>query len=339
MQHLRKVKTIIGIGLLATVLTAGAVSPKEQQQRKAMPKSSEQQLFNAPQRIPQWVADGTLPLAQVPNPHWRRDACQACHAGTPTRANLTLRDADVSRLCNTCHAALSDHSYIHPTGMPVPKDMQARLTKPFAQAVARAGGTISCITCHDVPMTCLPQRSGERALNPRFFRAGPYLRDRSALCYRCHDPAQYARLNPHDQRAPDGKLRESSCRVCHETVPDAAAARGIQDVDFNTRADLSRQCTGCHAVKPHPGGFSFTAQAEPDHLRVPSARVLERMQVMQRKNGVTLPLDPNTGKVFCATCHNPHARGVVRVAAAAKGADEAKHRLRMPEICENCHDK
>ena len=339
MQRLRRVGTVIGIGLLATALAAGAVSPKEQQQqRKAMPKLSEQQLLNAPQRIPQWVADGALTLAQVPNPHWRRDACQACHAGTPTRANLTLRDANVNRLCNTCHAALSDHSYIHPTDMPVPKDMQARLSKPFAQAVARARGTISCITCHDVPMTCLPQRAGERALNPRFFREGPYLRDRSALCYRCHDPAQYVRLNPHDQRAPDGKLREQSCLVCHETVPDMAAARGIQDVDFNTSGDLSRQCTGCHAVKPHPGGFSFTAQAEPDHLRVPSAPVAQRMQSMERKNEVVLPLDPNTGKVFCATCHNPHARGVVRRAEAARGAGESKH-LRMPELCGNCHDK
>jgi len=27
------------------------------------------------------------------------------------------------------------------------------------------------------------------------------------------------------------------------------------------------------------------------------------------------------------------------VAAAAKGAGEAKNRLRMPEMCENCHDK
>lgn len=339
MQRLRRVETMIGIGLLATVLAAAAVAAKEQpQQRKAMPKLSEQQLFNAPQRIPQWVADGTLPLAQVPNPHWRQDACQACHAGTPTRSNLKLHDADVNRLCNTCHAALSDHSYIHPTGMPVPKDMQARLSKPFAQAVARASGTISCIACHDVPMTCLPQRAGERALNPRFFREGPYQRDRSALCYRCHDPAQYARLDPHDQVEKDGRLRESSCLVCHETQPDTSAARGVGKPDFTVKGDLTALCTGCHLEKPHPGGFSFTGQAEPDHLRVPSARVKQQLERMQKKNAVALPLDPNTGKVYCATCHNPHARGVVRVAAAAKGAEEKK-RLRMQEMCGNCHDK
>jgi len=331
------VKWIIGAGLLAVVLVAAAATPSEQKKKSAMPKVNEQQLLNAPQSIPKRVADGKLMLAQVPNPHWRRDACQACHSGKPTRVNLRLRDADINRLCNTCHAALSDHSYIHPTGMPLPKAMQARLSKPFRDAVTRARGTVSCITCHDLPMTCLPARAGERGLNPRFFREGPY-RDRSALCYRCHDPAQYARLNPHDQVEPGGKLRELTCRVCHDNLPDAKTARGIHDVDFTVKGDLSRQCTGCHVVKPHPGGFSFSSGGQPDHLRVPSAGVAARMRVMERKNAIALPLDPNTGKVFCATCHNPHARRVVQVSAAARGAEE-KNLLRMQEMCGNCHDK
>jgi hypothetical protein len=326
----------VGAGLLVVALAAGAASASEPKTKNAVPKMSESQLLNAPQRIPKLVADGVLTLAQVPNPHWRRDACQACHAGTPTRASLKLRDADVNRLCNTCHAALSDHSYIHPTGMPVPKAMQARLSRSFAQAVARGRGTITCITCHDLPMTCVAQRAGERGLNPRFFRDGPY-RDRGALCDRCHDPAQYTRLNPHDQVGADGKLRTATCQVCHDHRPDAQTARGIADVDFIVAGDLSALCTGCHAVQPHPGGFSFTASGQPDHLRVPSARVAQRRERMQKQNTVALPLDPHTGKVFCGTCHNPHARGVIRVAAAAKGAGE-KDRLRMPEMCENCHD-
>jgi nitrate/TMAO reductase-like tetraheme cytochrome c subunit len=62
------------------------------------------------------------------------------------------------------------------------------------------------------------------------------------------------------------------------------------------------------------------------------------MRAIERKNDVTLPLDPTNGKVFCGTCHNVHARGVLKTAAAARGAD-AKQRLRMPEICGNCHEK
>jgi len=323
---------------MATSL-ATAAPPQQEQGPKIMSSTpSEATLLNAPQRIPQWVADGALTLAQVPNPHGRRDACRACHNGKPVRGNLSLRDTDINRLCNTCHAALSDHSYIHPTGMPVPKAMQARLSTSFAQAVTRGRGNITCITCHDLPMTCLPERAGERDLNPRFFREGPY-RDRTALCYRCHDPRQYLRLNPHDQVAADGKLRKATCQVCHDHVPEVQTARSIADVDFVVKGDLVALCASCHPVKPHPGGFSFTTSGgPPDHLRVPSERVAQRRERMQQDNAVALPLDPHTGKVFCGTCHNPHARGVIRVAAAAKGAGDTT-RLRMQEICGNCHDK
>jgi len=328
-----RVKWMTGCGLLVAVMAAGAAPPQEQK-GKTMSGASEQQLLSAPQRIPKLVADGKLALAQVPNPHWRKDACRACHTGKPTVINHRLRDADVNRMCNTCHAALSDHSYIHPTGMPVPRDMQARLSKSFRNAVARTRGRISCITCHDVPITCRPERAGERGLNPRFFREGPY-RDRSALCYRCHDPDQYARLNPHDQVDKSGQLRESTCLVCHNTPPDLS---GKRKVDFTVKDDLGRLCTGCHPWQPHPGGFSFRTGALPDHLRAPSGRVKDRMQEMAKRNEVALPLDPVTGKVFCGTCHNVHARGVIKAVASAKGAG-AKQRLRMPDMCGNCHEK
>jgi hypothetical protein len=337
MQRRYSVETVVGVGLLVVTIAAGAASPSEQQTMSAVPTMSEQQLLSAPQRIPKLVAEGTLKLEQVPNPHWRRDACQACHTGTPTRASLKLRDADINHLCNNCHAALSDHGAIHPTGMPVPASMRPRLSKSFQQAVTRARGTITCITCHDLPMTCVAERARERGLNPRFFRDGPY-RDRTELCYRCHDPAAYTRLNPHDQIGADGQLRETTCQVCHDHTPDVQTAHSIADVDFTVAGDLSALCTGCHPVQPHPGGFSFTSGGQPDHLRVPSARVAQRRARMQQDNAVALPLDPHTGKVFCGTCHNPHARGVIRVDAAAKGAGE-KDRLRLPQMCGNCHDK
>ena len=58
----------------------------------------------------------------------------------------------------------------------------------------------------------------------------------------------------------------------------------------------------------------------------------------QQDSDVLLPLEPGTGKVFCGTCHNPHEAGVVKNAAATKGAG-SKQRLRMVDICEQCHDK
>ena len=59
---------------------------------------------------------------------------------------------------------------------------------------------------------------------------------------------------------------------------------------------------------------------------------------MEKKNNIVLPLEPGSGKVFCGTCHNPHEKGVIKLKAAAKGAD-ANKRLRMQKICKNCHDK
>jgi predicted CXXCH cytochrome family protein len=337
MQHRYSVEMVVGFGLLVVAIAAGAAPPSEQPSKIAVSDMSEAQLLSAPQRIPKLVAEGALTSKQVPNPHWRRDACQACHAGAPSRANLKLREADINHLCNNCHAAVSDHSFIHPTGMPVPASMQSRLSKSFQQAVSRGHGKITCITCHDLPMTCVAERARERGLNPLFFRDGPYS-NRTELCYRCHDPAAYTRLNPHDQIDADGQLRTATCPVCHDHTPDVQTARSIADVDFTVAGDLSALCTGCHPVQPHPGGFSFTSSGQPDHLRVPSARVAQRRERMQQDNAIALPLDPHTGKVFCGTCHNPHARGVIRVDAAAKGASE-KDRLRMPQMCGNCHDK
>lgn len=338
MQQLRTIVGIAVILLMATGMVIAAAADKVQGQKNMSAVTNEAALLKAPQRIPGLVAEGKLTLAQVPNPHWRQDACSACHNGKPVRGDLKLRDKDINRMCNTCHGAITDHSFIHPTGMPVPRPMQSRMTASFAQAVKRSGGTMSCITCHDLPKTCLPQRVNERGLNPRFFREGPYP-DRSALCYRCHDPKQYMRLNPHDQIDKDGNLRKSTCQVCHDHVPDVSAARSIADVDFVVAGDLVAMCANCHPVKPHPGGFSFSnGGGLPNHLRIPSERVVQRREQMQKDNEIVLPLDPNTGKVFCGTCHNPHARGVIRVKAAAKGAGE-KQRLRMQEICENCHDK
>ena len=171
-QAMQRRRTLVALTCLLAV-AAGmtqAATIKKETGTPAMTVPSEETLLNDPARIPGLVAQGQLTLKQVPNPHWRRNACQACHTGTPTRANLRLRESDINQLCNHCHAAVSDHSYIHPTGMPVPASMQAQLPKSFQQAVTRGRGTITCITCHDLPMTCKAERARERGLNPLFFR-------------------------------------------------------------------------------------------------------------------------------------------------------------------------
>ncbi len=83
---------------------------------------------------------------------------------------------------------------------------------------------------------------------------------------------------------------------------------------------------------------TFKDRKNPEHLSVPPVQMRKQMQRMAVKNGIILPLDPTTGKVYCATCHNPHERGLIKNTAAAKGADSDK-RLRMKKLCTNCHDK
>jgi hypothetical protein len=157
------------------------------------------------------------------------------------------------------------------------------------------------------------------------------------LCYRCHDPEYYERLNPHDQISDSGQLIEDRCRVCHRDTKDLRTATSMTGLSFTTDQDFSSLCTRCHKWVPHPGGFSFSSKEGPDHLVVPSLQMLRRLQRMEKKNNVMLPLEPVSGRIFCATCHNPHEKGVVRSAAADKGADRPD-RLRMRDICTNCHD-
>jgi predicted CXXCH cytochrome family protein len=302
---------------------------------------SEKKLINEAEEIPRLLAERRISPEQIPNPHWREDACPACHRGAPTEQDHALRSGDINRLCNNCHDVASVHSYIHAVGMAPSVEKRNRMPEPFRQAVARGGGVVTCITCHDLPMQCRKERFGERELNPLFFRGGPF-RDRTDLCFNCHDPARYERLNPHDQISDEGELNQQRCQVCHNITPNRREVKSIDDVSFNVTGDLTPLCTGCHPWRPHPGGsWAQFSGNHANHLVVPPEKILKRIKEAERQRDVVLPLEPGSGRVFCATCHNPHERGVQRYGRADRGADGFK-RLRYAggvPICMNCHDK
>lgn len=298
---------------------------------------SVQQMLSQPEKIPGWLKNGQINIDQIPNPHWQDGSCKACHSQTPVGANLNLRNKDITGLCNACHSGTYDHNYVHPSGVSI-KDAGKRRRMPEEFKNSLAKGLLTCATCHDVAAQCLQDRRYEKALNPKFFREGPY-KDRTGLCYKCHDQIKYKRLNAHDQVTDAGEIKKYTCQLCHAKTKDLENANSIDDVSFNVKGTLVWVCGSCHPVIPHPSGrFSFTQkQTEPNHLIVPPDKVLKMMQRSEVENQVIFPLDPNTGEIFCGTCHNPHEKGVIKNEAAAKGADERK-RLRTENICLNCHN-
>ena len=311
-----------------------------QAQENKMFNQQEQKILQHPDRLSSLIAAKKINAQQIPNPHWRKDACITCHTKKPNKAGLHLRDKDIDRLCNSCHSIVSDHRYIHPSGMIPSSGLTKSMNTEFLSSIKRTRGKVSCVTCHDLRKQCITSKFEEKKLNPLFFSGGPY-RERSAICYKCHDKNSYKRLNPHDQITDQGQLRKERCGVCHRTLDNLEAAKNINDVDFNVTGDLSKMCTGCHHWKPHPGGaFSFGSQNKPavNHLIKLPDDMQQQYDRQQAKGDVLMPLEPATGKVFCGTCHNPHEKGVIKNAFAAKGAD-SEQRLRMVDLCVQCHDK
>lgn len=320
------------------VVLLGAVSWTTVLQAQDDKMKTQQELLQQPDKIATQVRTGKINLQQVPDPHWKKNGCVACHTKTPDKNGLYLRNKNIDLVCNNCHGLISNHTYIHPSGMRPSKKIAKRMSKEFRSAVRKGGGVVKCTTCHDLSKQCKIDNISEKQLNPRFFRAGPY-HERTEICYHCHNDDAYKRLNPHDQITKRGKIREERCGVCHRTLDGLKDAKSIDQVDFNMTRDLSKMCTGCHPWKPHPGGsFSFGKKKPPNHLVKPRTDIKEFYDMRQAESDVLLPLEPGTGKVFCGTCHNPHAKGVIKNPAAAWGAG-SKQRLRMVELCTQCHDK
>ncbi len=295
-----------------------------------------QQLIMQAETIPTLIEDKVLTKFQIPNPHWRKDGCLACHVSEPDGAASPLK-ASSDGSCYFCHSA-EDHVAIHPVNLAPGKKMLARMPKTFKKNLAR-DGKINCITCHDALLPGVRKKTVSSQYNRSFLRGGIY-RSRTGICYRCHDKGSYKKLNPHDQINAKGVLNEDRCLICHRDVPKQKADGSSTKVTLQTDSNWSEICLNCHKWQPHPGGNMtiFSAGKPPNHLVVPPDKIRNRMVTMSKKNNLDLPLEPGTGEVYCATCHNPHERGVIKKVSLAKGADE-KSRLRSKKICLNCHDK
>ncbi len=297
--------------------------------------------FNKVDKFPQLLRSGQLAIKDIPNPHWNKKGCIACHKTSSKKAGTNnLRHKTVQKLCHNCHIAEFDHRYIHPSNVKPDKKMLARMAPEMKALLGKNNNIIDCSTCHDLIQQCLPDINKQQLTNPKFFRSGPH-KSRSQLCFLCHDKNQYQQLSPHDQIDEQGELKQEKCNVCHaDSAKELEQIKNIKELAFHSKESLSTMCWGCHPWKPHPGGqFSFFKKSSgPNHLIKPSEWVQNRLDEMSKKNNINFPLEPETGKLFCATCHNPHEKGVIKNPAKAKGAD-SKNRLRSQQICQYCHFK
>jgi hypothetical protein len=256
------------------------------------------------------------------NIHYTGKYCMVCHEQTPLKGNKYLKyGEDYKQLCR-CHYRTAARD-VHPSDVEAPKEFKKRMPNDFPLR----NGKIACITCHDVFAQCRNGKpNGAFKSGRNFLRGGPY-KKQTTLCFKCHDNTKYEKFNPHNQLDKNGKIITLKCLYCHKKVPDVKT-EGFKDVALI--GGLGPLCVRCHHKED-----KTTLHAR--HLRKPSDKVLARIKQMEIEFGIVLPLDDD-GKITCATCHNPHEKGVIPAErAGAKGAGEV-HRHRLPgNICIKCH--
>ncbi len=257
---------------------------------------------------------------KVPNPHGNRFLCFACHPGKIKEgAEVPLGGGrDINKLCNGCHGLEGVSRPPHVVGVTSSSESTWRmdyLGYPLDQ-----GGKLSCATCHDE----VSHRKPDPA-NPKFLRGGPYA-VKDQFCYRCHLEDKDQLTNPHRQIDPFGRIRVESCRFCHKTDPNLAKPNA--PANFEMMGDEIGICSNCHADRPHP---------DRDHNVAMNGEKLARKVAYEQRHQLSLPLGDGN-MVLCSTCHNPHAKGVLK----GEGGVGAGSKWRVPdfrEVCAPCHGR
>ena len=266
---------------------------------------------------PGHIVSVTEEVTKTAEYHYTGKYCTDCHEQIPQEGGdqFLKYSGDFNILCK-CHAP---PNYVHPVNVEPSKQKRIRIPAELPLQ----NGKVTCLTCHDIYWQCQKRRVGKNSLR------GTRTPKKSDFCYNCHDKAGYKKLEIHNQLDSNGKIVAEKCLYCHTDEPDESAAR-YQDVKFV--GNLEMLCQRCHVIRGnHSGNFN--------HMVRPSADTLARMQAIEKKFGIILPLDEN-GKLTCITCHNPHDKGVIRTESPAARGAGSKYRHRLPErLCLECHQQ
>jgi hypothetical protein len=270
----------------------------------------------------------TPSVSTLPNTidiHYSAKYCTECHVNIPRKgSNPQLRyGGDFKVLCR-CHYS-SSNNYVHPVDRRPSRNMIDRIPAQFPLWE----GQITCITCHNIFIQC-EDRPLDRAYlkDQKFLRGAPFETE-ADICFQCHNIESYRMYNPHLQLDAHKEIIKDKCLYCHSELPDEKQTNAK---DARLIGNLQALCIRCHMKAPRQ---DFHAK----HLRKPTAEVLDRIKQLEQQDNIILPLSED-GMITCATCHNPHEKGVIPdVRAGAKGAGE-KWRQRLADtntMCIKCH--
>jgi hypothetical protein len=254
--------------------------------------------------------------------HYSAKYCTECHVSVPRKgSNKQLRyGGNYQQLCR-CHYSDSA-SYIHPVDVAPSQDLKARIPAAFPLQE----GKITCSTCHDIFVQC-EDKPTERIFlkEQKFLRGAPYDTN-IGICFKCHNKDQYQRYNPHRQLNAKKEILKQTCLYCHAEIPDV---KKTNLKDAKLIGNMDALCIRCHIAEPRQVFHS-------KHLRKPSYEVLSSIKNMEA-HGIFLPLSQE-GRITCATCHNPHEKGVIPDRRlAARGAGQKKRQRLQHDMCIKCH--
>jgi hypothetical protein len=107
----------------------------------------------------------------------------------------------------------------------------------------------------------------------------------------------------------------------------------------NLGSDRINICVRCHKKIDHPSNkFKPRSLNTFRHFIKITDEKKKQLDEMKKKTGIYMPLEPDTGRIYCGTCHEAHQAGVFAGEAKTSMAG-TEFRLRADKICSYCHDK
>jgi hypothetical protein len=310
-------RNLVAIAIIVTLIGTGCYTDARDT------KFGSRDTVSAPKGEPKELTVPTFTIPDTTDIHFSAKYCKECHVSTPRKgSHKQLRyGGNYQQLCR-CHYSSSEN-YIHPVDIAPSENLKARIPAAFPLKE----GNVTCATCHDIVVQCQDNQTDKIFLKEQKFLRGAPFETKLGICFKCHNKAQYQRYNPHRQLNARKEIVKPTCLYCHAEIPDEKLTR-LEDAKLI--GNMEALCIRCHIIEPRQ---IFHAK----HLRKPSDEVLTTIKRMEDQHDILLPLSEE-GKITCATCHNPHEKGVIPDRRlGARGASQTKRHRLQNNMCVKCH--